>query len=251
MNGGIPYADLMILAPCRCLQDCGHLASEKNFEVVPQASFDPRFNALEHWKGGLDLSSLVPVKSLHRFEVNLEKERKRSALGWKLDVLDEDHLHICSISEGRTPAHTYNRGVPEALRVRQGDYVIGVNGVWGSRDMMKALMSSQSLRIEVARPELFTRNLVKKGPLNIEIKSISEGASLYIAGLSGSAVEAHCADVQVGDRIVNVNGAEGVPSCLLAELSSDGQKVITFSRPVGVNRPKDVAEPVDELHTKG
>jgi len=167
------------------------------------------------------------------FEATLSKPSIESALGWHLDVLDPRHLFICRLVQtGTSPIETYNASVATALQIREGDYVIAVNGVTVSAEKMsEAIKKTDKVKIKISRPIVFAKTIAKNGmSLGLDLKYGPGGSSILIEGVHSGAFSQHAPDVRAGDRILSVNGTTGTPYVLMQAIQGSPALDMGFSR---------------------
>eukprot|EP00405_Crypthecodinium_cohnii_P043579 CAMPEP_0206572534 /NCGR_PEP_ID=MMETSP0325_2-20121206/28311_1 /ASSEMBLY_ACC=CAM_ASM_000347 /TAXON_ID=2866 /ORGANISM="Crypthecodinium cohnii, Strain Seligo" /LENGTH=237 /DNA_ID=CAMNT_0054076773 /DNA_START=40 /DNA_END=749 /DNA_ORIENTATION=+ len=168
------------------------------------------------------------------FKATLKKAGVEAALGWSLDVLDPRHLVVCRIITGqKTPLEEYNNTAPEAEQIREGDYIIGVNGMFEKSDKMsEVLRSSDTFDLTLCRPEHFEAKVTKNGSsLGLDLKYGPGGSSLLLEGIRDGALKTCAPQVKVGDRIVGVNGVTGTPYVLMQAIQDSPVLNLKFARP--------------------
>lgn len=172
------------------------------------------------------------------FTAMLEKPSLTSPLGLHVDLLDERLLFVnklLSVHGGRrgtTVVQLYNKLVPKALQVQQGDYIQQVNGTTGAIVMREALRNDRILQLVIQRPILFQRpiNMQKGQSLGLDL-NFGDADNLPIASVDPSGIVALSApDVKPGDRIVSVNGMQGDASVLIRNIQDAVDPVLGFSR---------------------
>mmetsp|Transcript_38259 Transcript_38259/g.81058 ORF Transcript_38259/g.81058 Transcript_38259/m.81058 type:complete len:261 (-) Transcript_38259:23-805(-) len=168
------------------------------------------------------------------FKAVLERAGGSGPLGLYLDLSDSMTLYICRVNPGVSlPAHIYNSGVTPDRQLRDGDYILEVNGAFGkARDLADNIKSGgKRLELLIRRPKLFTHVLSKDGQsLGLDLQFAKQGWVLSICKILDGAVKNSGVDIQPGDRIVKVNGKEGKSDELLAALTSSDAPEVTISR---------------------
>lgn len=88
------------------------------------------------------------------FEIRLEKEKDEESLGITLALPDETTLVVKTIKDAGTIV-TYNRASPPDVQLRQGDYIVNVNGVSGDKDkMLDQIKNNKTLVLTVQRDSI-------------------------------------------------------------------------------------------------
>mmetsp|Transcript_56580 Transcript_56580/g.183968 ORF Transcript_56580/g.183968 Transcript_56580/m.183968 type:complete len:265 (-) Transcript_56580:191-985(-) len=168
------------------------------------------------------------------FTAVLERTAGTEPLGLYLDLSDSLTLYICRVNPGTTlPAHLYNIMAPDARRLRDGDYILEVNGVAGkAKDLAEAIKSGgRRLELKVRRPTLTNHTVTKGGQsLGLDLQFAKQGWVLSICKVLDGAVKSSGADIRAGDRIIRVNGREGKSDELLSMMTGSGSPEIMLSR---------------------
>mmetsp|Transcript_37142 Transcript_37142/g.78795 ORF Transcript_37142/g.78795 Transcript_37142/m.78795 type:complete len:231 (-) Transcript_37142:587-1279(-) len=167
-----------------------------------------------------------------QFIATLVKQNGSESIGWQVDVVDEKRLFLCRILTSPSALSKYNASVPEDRQLRIGDYILKVNGNNSSvNSMMTTARSAQTLDLLVQRPRLFTKTIKKDGPsLGLMLTHAKGCPSLCIEGINDGPVKRMAPDLQLGDRIVAVNGVRGDSETLMRALQQDSELNLEFSR---------------------
>lgn len=199
-------------------QTGGHLAPPP-----PPAIIEPPGDRMPQ-----DADVLIPEK----FTIDIVKTSVEQALGWQVDIVDPRHLFLCRLSPGNSPLRTYNSTAPIEKQLREGDYIIDVNGCHTNvNDMMQQTRQSQDIKLVVQRPKLFTKRVHKNGgSLGLALTHARGCPSLCIEHIKEGALKTHAPDVLAGDRIVAVDGKKGDSDQLMTALMKSENPDIQFSR---------------------
>lgn len=153
-----------------------------------------------------------PVKS---FVAKLSKQ-PAEMLGWRLDCVGLKYIFIFSISEsGSSPVSMYNSNVPDELAIKQGDYIMSVNGVSGVAGMVDIIDKSSELEVTICRPHFFKATVEKTEALGLELKYWQSATTLLIGEIRPGAITKQNVDIIPEDRILGINGKTGTVEDLL------------------------------------
>lgn len=173
------------------------------------------------------------------FTAVVERQHSGEALGILVDDADGRTLHVCGlISDTLCPARRYNASVPAKRRIQVGDYIVAIDGTSGGAHASKQLLLrlSESLvpAIRVCRPHLFECQVQRKvGFIGLDVTYAQSAMTIVVRGIHPGAVQNCVPQLQVGDRIVSVDGLQDCPpQQLLAALQSSADIVI-----LGMSRP--------------
>lgn len=146
-----------------------------------------------------------------------------------LELVPQDNVLKVEAIEQEGTVSEYNNSNPKEA-VRAGDFVTQVNGVKGAALKMLAEVRKEvrkgRLNMTLARTRTFRVVVTKKGPLGatfgvfsrvLVLQDISEGPLMdWNRGNPSFQVE-------VGDQIIEVNGAKDNPNDLLENLKPEGE----------------------------
>lgn len=175
------------------------------------------------------------------FALVAERPETTTSWGLKLDPSGSRNMYVKSLDPGLTPVQLANARAPVDERLREGDFIVSVNGLEDDLYlMMLELQSKTKLEMQVRRPFEFDIDIdAAAGSLGCGISyDVNTGASLVIESISDGAVsawnKAHFPfTVQVNDRIIGVNGKRGTSTDLLDLIRSlQGWIRLRMSRPV-------------------
>jgi len=176
----------------------------------------------------------------------------RKNLGIDMDSQGCETLLVTSVRAG--PIMAYNSAVELEQQILPGHFVVSVNGVEGDATAMQREMQRKSrLEVVLGRPEdvRIAINVDSRRSLGIGIPRRQTGSSLAITQVRKGPVEDWNAEnpwqkVQVGDRIVAVNGQRGKASDLARSLKA-AMKIprmqLTITRPIAFNPDEALLEP--------
>lgn len=167
-----------------------------------------------------------------RFDAHIEKSSCLQAIGWQVDTVDSRHLFLCRLTPGTSPLRKYNASAAPERQLREGDYIVDVNGNRESaNEMMGQTRNLQDIKIVIQRPKLFTKKIEKHGGrFGVALTHAKGCPSLYIETIQEGALKRCAPEVVVGDRIVAVGGLKGDSEQLMQALMSDDAPEIQFSR---------------------
>jgi len=146
------------------------------------------------------------------------------------DVLVIAKIH--GVAGGAETAMTiHNRTAPQAAQVSVGDCVVRVNGKADTGTMMRLLQREVEIAIVTKRPSQHRITVPKNGrALGFSLKYLESGASVFVGSVDpAGAASAAKADVQAGDRIIEVNGLSS-PVEMVSELKNHPAPEILISR---------------------
>mmetsp|Transcript_49301 Transcript_49301/g.127152 ORF Transcript_49301/g.127152 Transcript_49301/m.127152 type:complete len:228 (+) Transcript_49301:82-765(+) len=162
----------------------------------------------------------------NRFSVSLLKQAGTATIGVILDPSDARTLQVCSL-QTNSIVGAYNQEARSELQIRVGDAITAVNGFSSTaEEMTDELVKSDKCEFQVARPAIRFITVDKHGgALGLKLNYAKRGRSLCIDRIGEGAImdwnTANLSEpVQEKDRIMSVNGVEGNPAELLAELGS-------------------------------
>jgi len=210
--------------------------------AVPPGCLDGGGGRIEH---GL-ADAHTQGRALDEIQVTLQRGNVGMPLGMSFDASDGRLLHLSSVISGATAAGVHNNTASEEQCLRDGDYIVNVNGVTGNaRAMLREIQLNQNLSLTVRRAIQFSAMLDKKGrPLGLSFVHAGPTASLIVETVADGPVaewnQAHPREeLRPGDRIVAVNGMRGGASELLQKLAETRQTsapvVLCASRPAGLD----------------
>lgn len=168
------------------------------------------------------------------FTVILHKAKPESPCGWRLDPTDKKALYICDLSnDPAAPVQSYNRQAEPGRDLREGDFIVSVNGITGSANAIQSVLKS-STKLEVnifrARPFKVALTTAHK-PTGLDLRYAPNGKTLVIEALrAGAALEAN-ADLRPRDRILAVCGVSGGPESLLQSFRDNTEIELLIARP--------------------
>lgn len=179
----------------------------------------------------------------YMFAAALSRAAADEKLGLQGDFADEKVIHICRVfAETTSAVGRYNASAPEERRIKDGDYLVEVNGI--SHDTVKPpskvsealrseLLTADFVKLKVCRPHLFESKVVRNGrPMGLELTYSSFGSSLVIANISEGAVASAVPEIRSGDRIMGIDDLVGSPEKILEVLYDPGDSVLLkLSRP--------------------
>lgn len=243
--------------PCCAKEECGELIEPISvpFHADGERSEEPaaapavKEDAIESESKDF-IKSMTDAKDIAGgiFTATLCRESTRSSWGFYVDLSDAARVHICRLNEGPAAADDatseYNKGVEEQEHIRVYDYVVALNGnrlgtesdaknfseanllIAGLNSMLRAVITLQ-------RPRIFDAEVVRNGePLGLDINFYGRGASFGItAVLEEGIARKSTPQLEVGDRIIAVNGSKGDPDYLQEILcEASGTVTLTVSR---------------------
>jgi len=168
------------------------------------------------------------------FSINVKKAERESSAGLALDPKDSCSAVVISVWPG--PVQAWNMANRDR-EVRPNDRIISVNGARGDVQLiLDRLREDQDLEIVLRRPTEFRVLVAAKRSLGITVRYAPHGTSLLVDRVNqhglvkvwNMAYPDH--EVQVHDRIVEVNGIRGPPDLLLRELNSAGALELVIFR---------------------
>eukprot|EP00429_Kryptoperidinium_foliaceum_P005168 CAMPEP_0176023800 /NCGR_PEP_ID=MMETSP0120_2-20121206/11617_1 /TAXON_ID=160619 /ORGANISM="Kryptoperidinium foliaceum, Strain CCMP 1326" /LENGTH=206 /DNA_ID=CAMNT_0017356967 /DNA_START=92 /DNA_END=712 /DNA_ORIENTATION=- len=202
-------------------------------EVVEQA---PILEKVEYGESG-DIDTAVPAKVGKTLVVPLEYGWQDQDIGMALEAFEPSGCVFVSgvSSNAATAIGSYNEHVEPSERVRQGDYVVSIDGHTDLHSMRRCLRSNATMDLTIQRPFLFEVRVQKSGrPLGLAVKYDASGASLMVRRVEeNGAVAAANGDLVCGDRIVGVNCASYCARAMLEELRNSDCIELTISRCLG------------------
>lgn len=141
-------------------------------------------------------------------------------------------LEIIDVDNDNSSVMAYNRSAPKGRELFPGQLILAVNGVAESvTEMLTAWKESTEVNCVVCIPMEFPVEVIKvEGGMGIDVTHSSKGTSLLIEGIQAGPVQKwnranpeH--QVQVGDRIVAVDGVRGSPTELKGALKNASGKI--------------------------
>jgi len=162
-----------------------------------------------------------------------------SHLGICVDITQSEFLRINRIEKGAVA--DYNRGVPDELRIREGDFIGAVGVERDAKAKVKALGLPGVIDLELLRAVSFTVPALdkSKGQLGMEVVFYSQSSVALVRrvvedGLVGQHNKAHPElAVREGDFVMAVSGQKGGSREIVSLLSSLREPEITITRPEG------------------
>merc|ERR1712217_568831 len=126
----------------------------------------------------------------------------------------------------------YNVSSPDAKNIREGDFIMSVNGVSGaSASMTSAMRQSQYLQVRIQRPMKFSVTCAKEGEIvGLDLEYGPSNNSLLIKGINEGAVKKRAPDIMPGDRLISVNGVTGDSSTLVKAMKDNEPLELTLVR---------------------
>jgi len=167
------------------------------------------------------------------FTALLAQEQFAQPLGMIVEGFAPEAIFIAQVDEDdSTVVGRHNARAPARRRLRPGDYIISVSGERGP-GAVDRLSSFARAELVVSRSRLRPVTVRKRGlPLGLILKYDTFGTSLYIKAVEESGAARACdADIELGDRIVCVNGRTGTPPTLLEGLKAGDVVELQISRP--------------------
>jgi len=188
----------------------------------------PTYNGKEEQdsSGHITSRSLVTTANIggSNPEFTIAVERAAGAsLGLNLDALDGTSLIISSVKAG--PIRLYNETVEDDLQLQPGDSIVGVNGSQGSAEaLLERLKTDLALELTIRRPKVFSISIPRAyGPLGLQVEHAPSGTSLLVKMVNPGLIKdwnlAHRGQgIKRRDRVITVNGLQGNPAELMANM---------------------------------
>jgi hypothetical protein len=178
-----------------------------------------------------------PTGPQSEFKITLKKDKLKSA-GFDVDTADKERLFIVSDSF-KGPAKEHNEKADPVEQIKKMQFITAVNGICGDSKLMeKELKAKEEVTLTIRRPMVFTIAVEKKGQFGMVMGDCP--TSSYVNKLVEDKGETCIKtwnenhkdkQVQVGDRIIVVNGKMGKGKELTAMLKKDGPKQVVICRP--------------------
>jgi len=174
------------------------------------------------------------------FTVRVEFAKGQS-LGMSFDIIQSDNLRI-NLVDATGPIADYNSGASEELRVREGDYIMSVNGSSGdAKAKLGAMHLGGAVVLEIRRAYSFQVNGLDKSQGRLGLDLTFHGKStaacikkIFVDGLIKEHNQAHPdLEVRIGDLIVAVNGQRGGSRELVQLIGASDKLDLTIVRPLG------------------
>jgi len=168
------------------------------------------------------------------FCVTIQKADSESSAGLELDPKDRVTAVVTAVWPG--PVLTWNTAHRD-LEVRPNDRILSVNDASGDVQLLlNRLQQDTQLVMLLRRPTEFRVSVAAQRSLGISVSYAPRGTSLLVdeMGSRGLLRVWNSAnpgrEVEVRDRIVEVNGIRGSPELLLRELKSSGALELVLFR---------------------
>eukprot|EP00415_Alexandrium_ostenfeldii_P000731 UN0731 len=168
------------------------------------------------------------------FRITVRKVSAESSVGVSLDPKDSCTAIVISVCPG--PIQAWNLA-HKNRQVRPNDRMISVNGVQGDAQLLlERLQQDRQLDIMLRRPREFRVLVAANRSLGMTVSYAPRGTSLLVDCVKQHGLVRVWNDanphheVQVHDRIVEVNGRRGPPDLLLRALNSAGALELVLFR---------------------
>mmetsp|Transcript_116021 Transcript_116021/g.370150 ORF Transcript_116021/g.370150 Transcript_116021/m.370150 type:complete len:371 (+) Transcript_116021:64-1176(+) len=171
------------------------------------------------------------------FSVSFQRMSEEKPWGFMFDVRDDIQLQVLQISGGIVGE--YNKTAEKPRQVEPDDYVLEVNNVSGSVELMLPQFQTANLVDCVISPSVVTTFFVDFGEASqskgLAFMDFPEFKYLVIKSVDGKGK----GQLLPGDRIVSIGGsASASPESLLAAVkSASGKVLVTVQRPAAGARP--------------
>lgn len=177
------------------------------------------------------------------FSIGITRDPK-APLGVDLDTQDDNMLYVSGVKSG--PFQLYNSTVKSTDQLKQGQFIVQVNGVAGNTALMaENLKKHWKLDLVVRRSMEMTVPIdkkEKKTSLGLEFPKVNSNNLMIVDIIHGPVYAWNCAnpdlEVRTGDRIVAVNGQGGKASDLQKKLKALDKFQLTVVRPLSTDPPK-------------
>eukprot|EP00429_Kryptoperidinium_foliaceum_P012123 CAMPEP_0176034498 /NCGR_PEP_ID=MMETSP0120_2-20121206/17054_1 /TAXON_ID=160619 /ORGANISM="Kryptoperidinium foliaceum, Strain CCMP 1326" /LENGTH=355 /DNA_ID=CAMNT_0017367841 /DNA_START=29 /DNA_END=1093 /DNA_ORIENTATION=+ len=115
-------------------------------------------------------------------------------------------------------------------QLQVGDYVMTVDGKFGTEAMRALLVADNEVEVLAVRPKTFEVVVPKHGKtLGLSLNYKEGGPCLFVTSVhAGEAVSECGADIQDGDRIVSVNGVTAVEA-MVSELCTSDRPLVNIA----------------------
>lgn len=178
----------------------------------------------------LDESDEEPLPE--EYEVECSKDDADSGL-------EVEHLNGMLLVTRLGPMKAWNARCKRAVRVRQGDRILGINGKEGDcRALFQELRSNSRLRLRMRHAKEFCV-FIDRGDRELGMEVMASKVkieSIKIRAISKGAVDDYNKSgegepIMVGDRIINVNGIVNNPPGMFHAIQEHGRIYLTLIRP--------------------
>lgn len=185
-----------------------------------------------------DMGFLKAVAPVH-FKISIDKKRPKAPLGLALDPSGIEAIYVCSVQQENSPVSEANEQNPSGEQLVAGDFIFSVNGVTSDlAAMMAEVQGSTQLELAVRRPTEFAINVNRKGQsVGCAITyDATTGVTLVVEAVNDGPVKVWNDlnpgnTVQVGDRVIAVNGLRGTAVQLLEKIRATDELQLAFVRP--------------------
>jgi hypothetical protein len=165
------------------------------------------------------------------FSITLEKGTEKT-YGFEFDKSRPENLFVTSVaSTGVTK--TFNDKAKPEEQMKMGQYIVAVNGATDTAKMVEELGKATTVVLSMVRPQCFTVAFDKKGSLGLTLAHAV--ACNCVTGINAGPVKTWNETypdkkVEIGDRIVAVNGNRAVGAEQMKLLRNNGSMQLVFSR---------------------
>lgn len=172
------------------------------------------------------------------FPVCLQKVEGQLS-GLELDFMCGEVMEVCSLHPGGA-ALAYNKGAGPDRQIREGDFLVEVNGIRAdTKAMLEHMKNDRVLKLAISRPTPFSVTVIPSQRVRLQlVPSLSRsrtGRSLLVAELSPPFQEWNESNpdrqVRKHDRIVGVNGCSASAEDLMKEIKEATNLDMLLARP--------------------
>eukprot|EP00405_Crypthecodinium_cohnii_P049833 CAMPEP_0206591498 /NCGR_PEP_ID=MMETSP0325_2-20121206/40300_1 /ASSEMBLY_ACC=CAM_ASM_000347 /TAXON_ID=2866 /ORGANISM="Crypthecodinium cohnii, Strain Seligo" /LENGTH=237 /DNA_ID=CAMNT_0054100751 /DNA_START=846 /DNA_END=1555 /DNA_ORIENTATION=+ len=198
---------------------------EKAFKDVAATSPEPQLTKYN--------SKTVPDEN-PTFLVYLEEPESPEKLGLHLDLSDGETAYILHVSQNSDqPAAKWNATVQEEhQKLAPGVYIISINNKFGGSNLTDLVQSGKKMSMLCRRPSLRRVKVSRAGNTNLglDLQFAKRGRVLTVTRILEGAVKESGAEILPGDRILEVDGVQGISEDLLKTLSESLNPTLVLSR---------------------
>jgi len=164
---------------------------------------------------------------------------EKSDLGMRLDITPKDRLRINEIKD-TGPIAAYNACVADSMRLKEGDFILSVNGVsTDCKAKVSALAACGHIDLEIGRALTFVVSGLdtSRGKLGLDLAVHPKGTVAYIKSVFGDGLiqtwnqQNPESDIRSGDMIIAINGVTGTSKEVAELAASGGELELTITRP--------------------
>lgn len=159
-----------------------------------------------------------PPGPAREVEIKVERKSKNTSFGLELDTQDKNTLVVLGLKDG--VFKEYNLTVPPEMQLKKNDFIVSVNGAWGSSAaLLDNFKNVEQVALKVIRPvcvTVFIDRVVVTDEYGLEFPKSPAGDSLVILSISEGVISKYNLSVKdesqkllVGDRIISVGGRMG------------------------------------------